>query len=598
VVGDDGVASDPVPNLRRIVLIGFSATGKSAVANALAVRLGRRAIDTDALIESASGRLVPDIFMEDGEYTFRVLENEACHRAAGERGVVVATGGGAWLDPSNRVALAEGGFVVCLEARSDTILARHAEAEAGRTDARPMIAGGDPALKAPALKAERQPYYAMADATIHTDELSVDDVVEEIVHAVVLSAERVVASKARLHAMQEGPPEPVDDNDAEPEDDFGPDVACIVEFGDGTSRRYPVYCGWGLLERMPDILERADVRGRLFLVYDTTLDELYARPVVAALRDAGREVVVRAVPSGEQNKNLEQLAKLYEWLAAERAERGDAIVALGGGVTTDLAGAAAATYLRGMPLVHVPTTLLGMSDASIGGKVAVDLPAGKNLVGAFYQPRAVIADVATLVTLPERELRAGFAEVIKHAFIRDAQMLVDLERLADSLPFVRDRGDAAMRERAVDLVSRNMALKAAVVSADEREADLRTFLNYGHTIGHAIEQVSGYGRYLHGEGVAIGLVGAAMIGERLGLIDTALVDRHRALLEAFGLPVRVDADAGLAVEDVLQAMLSDKKVVGGKPRWVLLQQVGEPVVRDDVPTELVRDVVAELVAGD
>ena len=598
MVGDENVANDPVPDLRRIVLIGFSATGKSAVAHALAIRLGRRAIDTDGLIESASGRSVPDIFMEDGEYTFRVLENEACQRAAGERGVVVATGGGAWLDPSNRMALAEGGFVVCLEARGDTILARHAAAEAGRSDARPMIAGGDPALKAPALKAERQPFYAMADATIHTDELSVDDVVEEIVHAIALSAARVIASQARLHAMQEGPPQPIDDEDTDPEDDFGLDVACIVEFGEGTSQRYPVYCGWGLLAQMPEILDRASVGGRLFLIHDAALDVPYAQPVVAALRDAGRDVAVRAVLSGEQNKNLDELAALYEWLASERAERGDTIVALGGGVTTDLAGAAAATYLRGMPLVHVPTTLLGMSDAAIGGKVAVDLPAGKNLVGAFYQPRAVIADVATLITLPERELRAGFAEVIKHGFIRDAQMLTDLERLADSLPFVSEGADAAMRERAVDLVSRNMALKAAVVSADEREADLRTFLNYGHTIGHAIEQVSGYGRYLHGEGVAVGLMGAAMIGERLGLIDEALVARHRALLEAFGLPVRVERDAVVGVEAVLQAMLSDKKVVGGRPRWVLLQQVGEPTVRSDVPTDLVREVVTELVAAE
>jgi 3-dehydroquinate synthetase len=273
------------------------------------------------------------------------------------------------------------------------------------------------------------------------------------------------------------------------------------------------------------------------------------------------------------------------------------VVALGGGVTTDLAGTAAATYLRGMTLVHVPTTLLGMADAAIGGKVAVDLPAGKNLVGAFYQPRAVVADVSTLVTLPQRELQAGFAEVIKHAFIRDASMLVDLERLADSLPFVSADADAAMRARAVELVSRNMALKAAVVSVDEREADLRTFLNYGHTIGHAIEQVSGYGRYLHGEGVAVGLVGAAMIGERMGLIDGALVERHRALLEAFGLPVRIDKDAAVGVDDVLQAMLSDKKVVGGRSHWVLLEDVGRPVVRDDVPTDFVRDVVAALVAG-
>ena len=234
-----------------------------------------------------------------------------------------------------------------------------------------------------------------------------------------------------------------------------------------------------------------------------------------------------------------------------------------------------------------------MVDAAIGGKVAIDLPAGKNLVGAFYQPRAVVADIATLATLSPRELRAGFAEVIKHAFIRDPAMLDELERDAGTLlnlntPAPEDRA------RAVSLIGRNMAIKAAVVSADERESDLRLHLNYGHTIGHAIEAVTAYGSYLHGEAVAIGTLAAARIALGMGLIDAALVDRHQRILQRFELPTHTRPEDQLTPGTILQAMRSDKKIAAGKQRWVLLESIGAPVVRDDVPPALVEQVVREL----
>ena len=324
------------------------------------------------------------------------------------------------------------------------------------------------------------------------------------------------------------------------------------------------------------------------------MQPLYGEALASALTAAGRRCESTTVPGGETSKNLRQLEVLFDWLAGARAERGDVVLALGGGVVTDLAGAAAATYLRGMPLVHAPTTLLGMVDAAIGGKVAVDLPAGKNLVGAFYQPRAVVADIATLASLPPRELRAGFAEVIKHAFIRDPAMLDELERDAGALLSLSDPTPDA-RDRAVSLIARNMAIKAAVVSADERESDLRMTLNYGHTIGHAIEAVTSYGAYLHGEAVAIGLVGAARIGHGIGLIDAATVERHERVLRRFGLPTQAAPSPDLTTDAVLEAMRSDKKVAGGRQRWVLLESIGAPVVRDDVPPDLAEDVVHGLV---
>jgi shikimate kinase/3-dehydroquinate synthase len=600
-----------VVGLRRVVLIGFGATGKSAVARALAGRLGWKAVDTDDLIEAATARAIPDIFAEDGEPVFRRLEVTAVREAALESDVVVATGGGVWLDAANREALADGGFVVGLEARLDTILGRHAAAEQGRPDARPLLAGANPVARIQTLKAERQPFYALSDATIHTDGTPVDEVVDEIVRALERDGKRALDSRARLHAMTEGPGVPSTLPTTAPltaslPEEFGDDVAAMVSAG-GAS--YPIYCGWGLLSRLPDILERVGLAGRAFVVSDAAVRSLYGEPIVEALGAAGRSDAGRSaggrsavsfeVPSGEASKSLAGLERIYEWLAAERAERGDVIIAVGGGVVTDLAGTAAATYLRGMPMVHVPTTLLGMVDASIGGKVAIDLPAGKNLVGAFHQPRAVVADIATLASLPERELRAGYGEVIKHAFIRDAGMLDELERDASAL--LRLNSPDADRSLAVDLIGRNMAIKAAVVSADERESDLRMVLNYGHTIGHALEAVTGYASLLHGEAVAIGLMGAAFIGERMGLIDAATAARHRSILERFGLPTSlegVSVEAGTVdVDAVLEAMLRDKKVSGGTIRWVLLDGVGQPVVRDDVPASLVEEAVRSVVEG-
>ena len=261
---------------------------------------------------------------------------------------------------------------------------------------------------------------------------------------------------------------------------------------------------------------------------------------------------------------------------------------------TDLGGMAAATYLRGMPLVHAPTTVLGMVDAAIGGKVAVDLPSGKNLVGAFYQPRAVVADTATLATLPSRELRSGFAEVIKHGFIRDEPMLDLLEESADVLlnP-AASVSDHSCRQLLVDVITRNQSIKAAVVSDDERESDLRMVLNYGHTLGHAIEAVTGYSPVLHGEAVAMGMVAVAEMGCSLGMIDEALVSRHRRLIERFDLPTQ--SPPGLGRAEIVEAMSRDKKVVGGRQRWVLLDGIANPIVRDDVPAEVVSEAIEAVV---
>ena len=574
-------------DLRRIVLIGFSATGKSVLAPYIAERLGWRAMDLDHEIEREAGRSIPAIFEQGGEAGFRARERAAAREAAQVEGAVIATGGGLWLDPANRAELATGGFVVTLEARPTTILARYAETEQARTDVRPLLAGADPRRRVETLKAQRQPFYALADLTIHTDELEIAELVDEIVEAVERGAARTLASDSRLRAMREGP-----GIDPPPVADFGPDVACIVDAG---SSRYPVYTAWDLLQRVGDIFDRLNLSRRTFLIADGAILDSHAEAAALALRASGRQVFTWRVTPGEASKSLDCLAEIYDWLASHRAERSDTILAVGGGVTTDLAGAAAATYLRGMPMVHAPTTMLGMVDASIGGKVAIDLPAGKNLVGAFYQPRAVVADLSTLVTLPKRELRSGYAEVIKHALIRDPQMLTHLETHAQLLlDPAGARHDAARAATILDTITANQRIKATVVSADEREADERAVLNYGHTLGHAIEAVTGFRDLLHGEAVAIGLIAAAEIAQSMDLIDESLVTRHRSLLERFGLPVR--SPSPLHTADLIEAMSRDKKVVGGRQRWVLLESAGVAVVRDDVPHSMVLDAI-ELVAA-
>ena len=575
------------PNgFRRVVLIGFSATGKSVLAPMIAHQLGWDAVDLDVEIERSAGRPIPEIFVEEGETGFRARERAAVRAASEREGCVIATGGGVWLDAENRSLLANGGFVVSLEARAATILARYAETEQGTTEVRPMLAGVDPRRRVETLKAARQPFYALSDLTVHTDEIAIGEAVDEIVDAVQRRSARALASDARLREMQSGPGVA-----APPLNDFGPDVACIVEAG---TSRYPVYCAWGLLERSGDIMDRLGLGGRVFLMVDQSIADSHGESVIAALTAAGRSVQTYRVPSGESSKSLAQLDALYGLLSEHRAERRDVIFALGGGVTTDLAGTAAATYLRGMPLVHAPTTVLGMVDAAIGGKVAIDLPSGKNLVGAFYQPRAVLADVATLATLPARELRSGYAEVIKHGFIRDEPMLDLLEAEADILLNPASAAeDQRCRQLLVDVITRNQAIKAAVVSADERESDLRAILNYGHTLGHAIEAVTGYSAVLHGEAVAMGMVAVAEIGAALGLIDEAVVSRHRRLLDRFGLPTQ--SPPGLSRAELLDAMSRDKKVVGGKQNWVLLESVGNPIVRNNVPPEIVSEAINTVV---
>ncbi len=353
-------------------------------------------------------------------------------------------------------------------------------------------------------------------------------------------------------------------------------------------RSYPIHIGSGLLSCANLLLPHLPHK-RAAIVTNTTVEKWYLEPLRTMLQSHGVETIPIILPDGEQYKNAETLAQIYSSLLTNRCERNTPLIALGGGVIGDLTGYAAATYLRGVPFIQIPTTLLAQVDSSVGGKTGINHPLGKNMIGAFYQPQVVLIDFATLNTLPDEELHAGIAEIIKYGLIRDLPFFEWLEQNMEKL-LARD---AAALQYAI---ARSCQNKADVVAADERESGERALLNLGHTFGHAIENGMGYGAVLHGQAVAVGTMMAADLSRRLGWISAEDVARIRHLLERANLP-----DAGppsLKPELYLQLMGLDKKVVGGKIRFVLLKSIGHAVVYGDVPEELLRQTLNACVKHD
>ncbi len=346
--------------------------------------------------------------------------------------------------------------------------------------------------------------------------------------------------------------------------------------------------GRGLLGQLGKKLREVGLSGRAFVISDDVVYPLYGEEAMAGLRAAGYESAAYQLPAGEPTKCLQTASILYDWLVDQRAERIDAIVALGGGVVGDVAGFVAATFLRGMPLVQVPTTILAQIDSSIGGKVGVNHPKGKNLIGAFHPARLIVGDTDTLRSLSPRLLADGWAEGIKCAMILDAELLDVLEAHADGL------GDLSS-PLVPEVIERCAQHKVRVVTEDEHEAGLRMILNYGHTIGQALEAALDYQVLLHGEAVSIGMVGAAEIAVRRGLLEPSLAERQNRVLARFGLPTRFPADAPPPqVDSVMERMTRDKKSRGAQLRWILLDRIGHARIEAGIPLELVREVVAEL----
>lgn len=355
-----------------------------------------------------------------------------------------------------------------------------------------------------------------------------------------------------------------------------------VELGD---RSYDIRVESGALRLVGETARRACPSASAVVVTNPRIGELYADPVMDSLDAAGIRARLVCVPAGEKYKNIATANRLYKEFVSARLDRGSLVVALGGGVIGDLSGFAAATYLRGVAFLQVPTTLLAQVDSSVGGKTGINLPAGKNLVGAFHQPCGVLIDPAVLRTLPRREVRAGLAEVIKHGIISDQQffeyLLANMTRIL-----------ALDTEVVTHAISRCCEIKAAVVTQDEKESGLREILNFGHTLGHGIENAAGYGRYRHGEALAIGMIGEAFIAEKMGVAKAGTAAAIQQSLMSAGLPTVIAP--GVVLDGILTAMALDKKARKGKLKFVLPTRIGAVVTRDDVPPELVTEALRRL----
>lgn len=524
---------------KNIILTGFMGTGKTSVGRLVAERLKLRFLDTDGEIEKRSGMSAPDIFRVHGEAHFRTLEKELCREIASQHGLVIATGGGMPVDPENRRLLNASGIVIRLKCRAEEIVRRVVENDGER----PLLRDEDPILRVDRLLREREPAYAVFPFHIDTTRLAIVEV-----------AQRVTEIALR----------------------FGDLPGLLAVRGPGGGG-YTITIGPGLLDRLGMMLQDRDFTPRLAVVTDSHVGPLYLERVMQSLERAGFKPFARVVPAGERSKDLRQVETLYQVFLKAGLDRRAAVVALGGGVIGDLTGYAAATYMRGVALIHCPTTFLAMVDSSVGGKTGVDLHQGKNLVGAFKQPVLVAADTGTLASLPATELRGGMAELIKHAVIDDPELFALLED-SDGPPVLDP-----------ELITRSVKVKINVVENDPYESGRREVLNLGHTVGHALEKCSGFS-CSHGDAVAVGMLAAARISGRIGLSSPQVGERLETLLTRIGLPVRHRMDA----DEIVGAMTSDKKSRDGALRLVLIRNVGEVEHGLEVVPDLIRSVLQEL----
>lgn len=521
----------------NIILTGFMGTGKTTVGKLLAQQLGFAFVDTDELIQERTGKTIPEIFEERGEAAFRRLEAELARELANRRGVVISTGGRLMLDPDNAAALTRTGRVFCLVATPEEILARVAQ-DAGTE--RPLLATPDPMKRIVDLMQERQEDYGRFPQML-TSRKSPD-----------------VVSKNLIGILQ-----------------ANPDLRVPIT---ASMTSYEFIVGAGIL---PFVGHLGGVVGPVAIVTDTQIGPRYAK-------SCGIVDIVIEVPPGQPNKTLTTVQQICEQLVEQGFDRSGTIIGLGGSVISGLAGFVAATYMRGIDLIHCPTSLLAMIDTSIGGKVGINLPQGKNLIGAFKQPKAVIADVATLQSLSPKEFADGMAEVIKHGLIGGGELFEQIKNGGwkwDTWP--QQPPPAVLQE----LVAQAIQVKIQIVQEDPFEAGRRALLNLGHTFAHAIEHASDH-RTSHGEAVAMGLVAAANLSARLGHCGQELQATVETILTDADLPCRIPAAA--QPDKIIKAIQHDKKKRGRQLHLILLRGVGDAFVAEGVSPAAISETLAAL----
>jgi shikimate kinase/3-dehydroquinate synthase len=533
------------------VLVGLMGAGKTAIGRRLAARLGLPFVDADHEIEAAAGMSISEIFARFGEAAFRAGERKVIARLLAGPPVVLATGGGAFVDPETRAAIREKALSVWMKVDLP-VLVRRVSHRSGR----PLLANGDPAAILAELAAKRNPFYAEADVIVACRDEPPEQTTTRVLNAIL---------------------------------SHRPPLDVTVRLG---ARSYRIAIGPGLLDRAGALAVPAMPRRRAVVIADQAVHALHGARFEAALSAVGIEGRTILVPPGEGSKGFPMLTEVVGRMLAGGIDRKTTVFALGGGVIGDLAGFAAAIALRGIPFIQVPTTLLAQVDSSVGGKTGINTEHGKNLVGAFHQPRLVICDTATLATLPPRELRAGYAEVVKYGLIDDPEFFAWCEAHGAALL----AGDADLRAEAV---RRACLAKARVVEDDEREEKAeggRALLNLGHTFAHALEAEAGYdGRILlHGEAVGIGLALAFRFSARLGLCEAEDAERVSAHLAASGLASSLaETNRRWSAERLIGHMRKDKKAETGSLTFILVRGIGQAFVSRDVAEEELRAFLVE-----
>ena len=521
----------------NIILTGFMGSGKTTVGNLLAGQLDYDFVDTDHVIEQRVGMTVQELFRTQGEAVFRQMEAAVARELGAKEGLVVSTGGRLMLDPENAKALGDTGRVFCLVATPEEIFKR-VSTDAGTK--RPLLATANPMDRIIGLMQEREAAYGQF-SQLSTTAKSADEVTQNLIG--IFQA--------------------------------NPDLRVPI-----TTKeiQYEYFVGGGLL---PFVGKLAGIRGPSAIITDSNVGPLYAK-------SCGEVSAVISIPAGEEYKTLTTVQSVCEQLVEREIDRGGTIIALGGPVVADIAGFIAATYMRGIDLVHCPTSLLAMADTSIGGKAGINLPQGKNLIGAFKMPKAVIADIATLQSLPPQEFAAGMAEIIKHALIGDTSLLDKIEQ-GD---WRRKAGELQTHlPELQDIIAQAIRVKIEIVQEDPFDRDRRAILNLGHTFAHAIENVTRHA-LRHGEAVAVGLVAAINLSVRLGHCPSALQHRIEAILTGVGLPTRVPKTVD--PHSLYRIMLHDKKKKAGILRFVLIKNIGTVFVAEDVPPQAVAETIREL----
>ncbi len=537
---------------RSIVLVGMMGCGKTSAGRRLAERLGLPFVDADHEIEAAHQMTIAEIFARYGEPYFRDGERRVMARLLASGPNVVATGGGAFMNEQTRGRIADSGISVWLRAEFDVLMKR-----VRRRPTRPLLQNPDPEGTLRRLMDERYPVYAGANVTVETRDAHFDAVVEDVMRAL----ENYVEANAQ-------PARPARET-------------VRVELSD---RSYDILIGDGLIAEAGPRIAALAPKAACAIVTDENVAKVHLATLQMSLDAAGVRHSAIVAPPGESTKRYEWFERVCEGIIGAKIERRDFVVALGGGVIGDLAGFAAASVRRGVRFVQIPTTLLSQVDSSVGGKTGINSPQGKNLIGAFYQPALVLADTAALATLPEREFRAGYAEVAKYGLIDAPEFFAWLEQ--------NWRAVFAGGPARIEAIARSCASKAAVVARDETEQGDRALLNLGHTFGHALERLVNYdgARLVHGEGVAIGMACAFRFSVQRGFCAGQDAERVAGHLRTVGLPTRIRDITGWSAgaDEILDAMYQDKKVQQGSLTFILARGIGQSFIAKGVDPGEVR----------